>query len=216
MLSLFVSVLVLFFGEVAGLTREYIPGKTSMNWSDAQQYCRRYYRDLATVTTAEENQRLYALMGNIVSAWIGMYRGKKYVNIWLWSDQAPSSFFQWNIYQPSNNMGNQDCVEMEPGGWNDQFCSANRIFVCYQFIVLVKEKKTWEEAYEYCRMNYTGLVSAASETKLQLAEMESGQTQTDSIWTGLRFLNGEWLWVCNLEQQEKRQGKVNVEELMAK
>lgn len=92
-------------------------------------------------------------------------------------------------------MGSQDCVEMEPGGWNDQFCSAHRIFVCYQFIVLVEEKKTWEEAFENCRKNYTGLVSAASETKVQLAEMEISQTQTDRVWTGLRFLNGKWLWV---------------------
>lgn len=195
MWSLFVSVLVLLFGVAAGLTKEYISVNKKMNWTDAQNCCKQNYRDLATVTTAEENQRLYALMGDFVSAWIGMYRVKLNENIWQWSDGTSSSFLQWANNQPNNGEGNQNCVQMEPGGWNDKFCYENQIFVCYQFLVLVKEKKTWEEALDYCRMSYTGLASLASRTQLQLAEMESIQTQTDSVWTGLRFLDGKWLLV---------------------
>ncbi|XP_053093187.1 E-selectin-like [Pangasianodon hypophthalmus] len=195
MLSLFFSVLVLLFGVAAGMTREYISVTMTKNWTDAQKHCRENYRDLATITNNEENQRLNAIKGGSDSVWIGMYRDEINVDFWLWSDGTSSSFFQWNTNQPNNNGGNQNCVEIEPGGWNDQRCYEDRRFVCYQFLVLVKENKTWEEALEYCRMNYTGLASPASVTQLQLAEMESSQTQTDRVWAGLRFQNGKWLWV---------------------
>ncbi|KAL6478740.1 hypothetical protein MHYP_G00121730 [Metynnis hypsauchen] len=58
-----------------------------------------------------------------------------------------------------------------------------------------EENKTWEEAYEYCRAHYTGLAFLSSETQLNLAKKETKETQTVSVWTGLRFLVGEWLWV---------------------
>ncbi|KAK3525605.1 hypothetical protein QTP70_000425 [Hemibagrus guttatus] len=195
MLSLFVPVLVLHFGVASGLTREYIPFTTAKNWTNALFYCRQYYKDLAVVTTDEENQRVHALIGNMADAWLGMYRARLNVNIWLWADQTPSSYFQWDANQPSNNDGYQNCVEMMPEGWNDQFCKEERFYVCYQILVLVKEKKTWEEALQFCRTNYTRLASLSSGTKIQLAEMENKQTQMDMVWTGLRYLNGKWLWV---------------------
>ncbi|GAA6082569.1 macrophage mannose receptor 1 [Tachysurus ichikawai] len=195
MLSLFVSVLMLLFGVASGLTREYIPVSTAKNWTDALFFCRQYYRDLAVITIVQENQRIHELIGKNYNAWIGMYRANPNVNLWLWSDRTPSSYYQWDNGQPSNNDGNQDCVEVMPEGWNDQFCYVERSFLCYRFLVLVKEKKTWEEAFHYCRMNYTGLASMASYTNLQLAEMESSKAQTDRIWTGLTFLNGKWVWV---------------------
>ena len=60
---------------------------------------------------------------------------------------------------------------------------------------MVKENKTWEEAYEHCRAQYTGLAFLSSVTQLNLAKKETNETQTVSVWTGLRFLAGEWLWV---------------------
>lgn len=195
MLSLFMSVLVPLFGVAAGLTREYISVSMAKNWIDAQVYCKQNYRDLATVTSDEENQRIYALKENTVTAWIGMYRGKINENYWLWSDGTSSSFFQWDLYQPNNYDQIQNCVELEPGGWNDQYCYKQQYFFCYKILVLVQEKKTWEEALDYCRIHYTGLATLASEIQVQLAELESNQTQTDSIWTGLHFLDGKWVWV---------------------
>ncbi|XP_051993064.1 snaclec rhodocetin subunit delta-like [Xyrauchen texanus] len=57
-------------------------------------------------------------------------------------------------------------------------------------------KKTWEEALEYCRAHHINLASMASHgIELQLTKNEKAESQTDSVWTGLRFLAGEWLWV---------------------
>ncbi|KAI5608085.1 C-type mannose receptor 2, partial [Silurus asotus] len=180
--------------------KEYIFVSTTKNWTDAQAYCKQNYEDLATVTTAEENQIVYALIGSTNRAWIGMYRSQINVNIWMWSDESSSFFFSWNIYQPSNSGGNQNCVEIEPGGWNDQFCYTNRMLLCYRFLVLVKEEKTWAEALDYCRSKYNGLASPTPETQEQFADMEISQAQTKRVWTGLRFLDGKWIWVSkNLE-----------------
>ncbi|XP_060779081.1 snaclec coagulation factor IX/factor X-binding protein subunit A-like [Neoarius graeffei] len=82
-----------------------------------------------------------------------------------------------------------------PGFWSNYYCSKEKTFYCYRFLILVKENKTWEEAREYCRTNYTGLASVTSETSLRQLELETMQTQTESVWTGLRFMNGQWLWV---------------------
>ncbi|KAG7330729.1 hypothetical protein KOW79_004698 [Hemibagrus wyckioides] len=60
--------------------------------------------------------------------------------------------------------------------------------------VLVKEKKTWEEAQEYCRMNYNVLASQTSAMQ-ELAKIEAGQSETVSVWLGLRFLDGKWFWL---------------------
>ncbi|XP_060734574.1 snaclec rhodocytin subunit alpha-like [Tachysurus vachellii] len=57
------------------------------------------------------------------------------------------------------------------------------------------EKKTWEEAQEFCRTNYTGLASVTSETSLRQLNLETVGTETESVWTGLRFMNGQWFWV---------------------
>lgn len=195
MLAVMASVLTLLFGVASGLTREYIFVTTSSNWTEAQEYCRENYQDLATITTNEENQGTGALLGSTSSAWIGMYRSRPGVNIWLWSDGTSSPYIQWANTQPNNANRNQDCVEIKPEGWNDLACGLKRNFVCYRYLILVKEKKTWEEASAYCRMNYIALASLASETQVQLGKMESSQSQTDGVWTGLRFLNRKWLWI---------------------
>ncbi|KAK3548204.1 hypothetical protein QTP70_005175 [Hemibagrus guttatus] len=64
-----------------------------------------------------------------------------------------------------------------------------------QFLILVKEKKTWKEAEEFCDFHYTGLASVTSKWTLQQLTLESAGTETESVWTGLHFVNGQWLWM---------------------
>lgn len=179
----------------AGFTREYKYFPMSMTWTDAQKYCKQNYRGLAVITTEEEVQRMLNTGGNLTLNWIGMYRSMVNPAIWLWEDGKQSTFFRWKIGEPNNLNGNENCVHTQPYGWNDRFCGEHFPFYCYRILVLVNEKKTWEEADSYCRMNYIGLVSLVSETQIQLFELESNQTQTDKVWIGLRFLNGKWLSV---------------------
>ncbi|CAB1338938.1 unnamed protein product [Coregonus sp. 'balchen'] len=60
-----------------------------------------------------------------------------------------------------------------------------------------KENKTWEEALEHCRENYTDLTSLLSENEQLQVQiiMNSKGAQTDHVWTGLCFFSGFWPWV---------------------
>lgn len=61
--------------------------------------------------------------------------------------------------------------------------------------ILVKENKTWEEALQYCRAYHTQLACPTSDTQLLLDENETAPSQTVSVWMGLHFLDGKWIWV---------------------
>uniref|UniRef100_A0A672MNN0 C-type lectin domain-containing protein n=1 Tax=Sinocyclocheilus grahami TaxID=75366 RepID=A0A672MNN0_SINGR len=61
------------------------------------------------------------------------------------------------------------------------------------FFLLVRQKETWEGALEYCRSHYNDLASLSTADKMNSALLEI--TQAEYVWTGLRFLAGDWFWV---------------------
>lgn len=163
-----------------------------MDWSSAQKYCRTKYVDLATITTDRENQRLMdtAAELNIARMWIGLKRTEPDSNEWQWSDGGATNFFKWGPNQPDNGGGSEDCVMMFTTGWNDLNCASDLSFYCSWKPVLVKEKKTWQEALEYCRKYHTNLAGPVFSEQLSLPE-----NATVSVWTGLHFMNGQWVCV---------------------
>ncbi|XP_015228856.1 PREDICTED: secretory phospholipase A2 receptor-like [Cyprinodon variegatus] len=102
--------------------------------------------------------------------------------------------------------GEGDCVTISSltNLMDTKECDARLPFICSwngkKSFLLVKEKKSWEEALEHCRsLNDIGL-------QFDLVSVESGddyenmmstvmEANTDEVWTGLRFLGDEWLWV---------------------
>lgn len=171
----------------------YIP--KAMTWENAQEYCRENYVDLATITNDEEHQRLKmaAAGSSSLNGWIGLYRNDSRLNIWQWSDREPTTYFHWRLGQPDNWKGDEKCTMMYVGDWNDAYCEIGYFFYCSWRFVLVKDSKTWEEALGYCRTHYIGLASPISQTQLDLAKNATLQTQTVRMWTGLHFVNGQWL-----------------------
>uniref|UniRef100_A0A8C8G537 C-type lectin domain-containing protein n=1 Tax=Oncorhynchus tshawytscha TaxID=74940 RepID=A0A8C8G537_ONCTS len=169
-------------------------GKT---WEKAQQYCREKYIDLAFISNQDEVDEL----NNISTTdyvWIGLYRDPSHPREWKWSGGWNSSFRFWEKGQPNNLNGIQNCVDVKNHEMNDKQCTEKYPFLCFDLnVVLVKENKTWEEALEHCRKHYTDLTSLLSENEQLLVQrmMNSKGAQTDHVWTGLRFLASEWLWV---------------------
>uniref|UniRef100_A0A9J7Y1C5 C-type lectin domain-containing protein n=1 Tax=Cyprinus carpio carpio TaxID=630221 RepID=A0A9J7Y1C5_CYPCA len=62
-------------------------------------------------------------------------------------------------------------------------------------LILVKEKKSWEEALEHCRSQHSDLACLPTSLHLFQANNKTADMQTDGVWTGLRFLAGSWFWV---------------------
>ncbi|KAF7705946.1 C-type mannose receptor 2 [Silurus meridionalis] len=188
---------LLLSGMAVCLKKEYIFMQNAMNWASAQTYCRTNYMDPATVSNDEENQGLVkaAAVSKSLYNWIGMNRTEPGLNIWQWSDREPVNFFKWSSGQPNNYNGIENCASVSSGGWHDVACANALPFLCFWRVALVNESKTWEEAREYCRMHYTGLFSPISEEQLAQAANVIAQTQTVSVWTGLHFVNGQWISV---------------------
>ncbi|KAK3548938.1 hypothetical protein QTP70_021682 [Hemibagrus guttatus] len=180
-------------GVAVGLTREYIFIQFYYTFDSAQLYCRLYYRDLATITSNEENKRLLQSRPGYYVSWIGMYMP---LNTWTWSDGDPSLFRKWNLQSSSYIRKNEYCAFIyDTEFWFNKPCEDMETFYCYRFLILVKEKKTWEEAQEFCRTNYTGLASVTSKLSLRQLNLETVGTETESIWTGLHFMDGQWFCV---------------------
>ena len=67
--------------------------------------------------------------------WIGLTRlGDE--NSWVWSDGTPVDYVNWDLTQPNNHGGNQDCVHLggtprlEEKLWHDNVCSGMYHVMC--------------------------------------------------------------------------------------
>ncbi|XP_038162418.1 putative C-type lectin domain family 20 member A [Cyprinodon tularosa] len=170
-----------------------------MTWKEAQTFCRNHHTDLATIRSKQENSAIRSFDG-----WIGLYH-KNQKNGWKWSrGDRNATFFDWVVDDPDN--GNHFCgyktkyKPQDEGKWRDWECNKKYIVICYdEYLVLVKENKTWEEALEHCRaldsVNRFNLATLLTEHDLSYAQELAQNATTDEIWTGLRYLGDEWFWV---------------------
>ncbi|XP_044037337.1 uncharacterized protein LOC122868941 [Siniperca chuatsi] len=174
------------------------------SWRDAQAYCREKHTDLITIRDANENQALFSGQG-----WIGLYREDSAE--WKWSRRDEiANFTSWDIGEPDDG---QNCAfkYTKKDKWDSDPCDVKHSFMCYnETLVLVKEKKTWEEALMHCRaleaVDPNKPATAYQNHRYDLAtlltpddhdfarEKAQGAT-TDEVWTGLRHLAGHWVWV---------------------
>lgn len=137
----FLAVLIgCFFPEIFTLSsclRQYHFVNQSLNWTEAQIYCRQNYRDLATIEDPEE---LKQLINGVSSAgvgsdvWIGLYNQIH----WRWSDGFTgkgADYRNWNTTDsdPDFISANQFCVNIGDGGeWWDRSCGNNFTSICYR------------------------------------------------------------------------------------
>ncbi|KAK1891681.1 putative C-type lectin domain family 20 member A [Dissostichus eleginoides] len=168
----------------------------SKTWSEAQQYCRSEFNDLATFRNTSD---LHSdINEQDFQVWTGLHRDGE---TWMWSTGL-SDFRNWAEDEPGNN---GDCVSISSLNKEmaTQNCSTRFPFVCLRHnLVLVKENKTWREALDHCRaLNspYNSnirfeLVSVQPEDHDNVMNKVK-EGDTEEVWAGLRFLAGHWVWV---------------------
>ncbi|PWA27074.1 hypothetical protein CCH79_00011602, partial [Gambusia affinis] len=116
----------LCYTGIVGGSPSYFVSTQSLNWTEAQRFCRENYIDLASIRNQAENNNIRTLLGGI-EVWIGLYRDK------LWSDSSPSLFQHWAAGQPDND--NSRCVAAsfsDMGKWLDEDCTQSFPFICYK------------------------------------------------------------------------------------
>ncbi|XP_014832990.1 PREDICTED: macrophage mannose receptor 1-like [Poecilia mexicana] len=122
-----VRMFVCYNGTVDG-TPSFVLSNVSLNWTEAQMFCRKNYVDLASIRNQTENDLISALISS-ADVWIGLYRDK------LWSDGSLSPFQHWADGQPGSDSGVQcAATEFGSGRWYDESCSQSLPFICYKKI----------------------------------------------------------------------------------
>ncbi|XP_058614126.1 macrophage mannose receptor 1-like [Onychostoma macrolepis] len=101
----------------------------SMNWTDAQSYCRMHHTDLSTMHNREDSSRVHKLVIYPEIIWFGLFQDS-----WEWSDNCSRFFRYWAAGQPSQSSGSGDCVGMSrnnSGKWAQHSCDLRQPFVCH-------------------------------------------------------------------------------------
>lgn len=97
---------MLFAALATGISSRFILIEDSLNWTDAQAYCRRTYTNLAWVRHKHENKELWDVSNNL-TVWIGLTRMS-----WRWSDGSQPTFLPWKmIPYPHDEHG--DCGALD-------------------------------------------------------------------------------------------------------
>ncbi|KAL7880781.1 hypothetical protein SRHO_G00030350 [Serrasalmus rhombeus] len=206
--------LVLLFSALWTLsfcgTRQFHVVNEKKTWTDAQNYCKEKYTDLATVESQEEMNALIAVLNGTVETgtgnfWIGLKLDEHDNNSWIWSDGSNSSYRYWKDNEP-NFGGGEMCVELRPDfeyKWNDAGChNHNNHFVCYKKLplILINQTKTWREALSYCKEKHVDLVSVHTQEIQHWVETAVYYASTANVWMGLRHTCtlSFWFWVSGV------------------
>ncbi|XP_061590775.1 macrophage mannose receptor 1-like [Cololabis saira] len=118
--------------DVTGQTVTFVFINITMNWTDAQHYCREHHTDLASVRNMIENQKIKGVIPAGEYVWIGLFRDS-----WKWSDGSKLSFMNWNKDEPDNSGENDTCAAAgvkNSGKWEDGNCVIKRPFICYRAV----------------------------------------------------------------------------------
>uniref|UniRef100_A0A8C9XA59 C-type lectin domain-containing protein n=1 Tax=Sander lucioperca TaxID=283035 RepID=A0A8C9XA59_SANLU len=162
----------------------------NMKWKEAQEYCRKSYTDLATVSKQTDMKRLLDSTTEQyrAGAWIGLQRD------WCWSQPGVEfNESKWSPGQPDNYGNQENCVWMKNDTWDDDSCSRPYNFICYDGENMWRidpTVMTWLDAQSYCREHHTDLISGVK----QLEDFKTqGQNDANRIfWIGL--FRDCWSW----------------------
>lgn len=125
--DLFVGFFILFFSGTKSGPSQYVLFSKDVKWSDARDYCRTHYTDLASVRNEEENQIINKVApGRYV--WVGVF-----CDSWVWSDQTYSSFRYWKATEAFSSGIANGCAALTKndfGRWQEHDCEERHPFLC--------------------------------------------------------------------------------------
>ncbi|XP_054914601.1 C-type mannose receptor 2-like [Poeciliopsis prolifica] len=105
----------------------------SMNWTEAQSYCREKHTDLISglkqLKDGEEINGLNVMTANSDYIFIGLFR-----DTWRWSDGSNFSFRHWNLQFNNQKLNSGQCamtVFDDGGRWRNENCTERKPFICY-------------------------------------------------------------------------------------
>ncbi|XP_019619607.1 PREDICTED: fibropellin-1-like [Branchiostoma belcheri] len=117
--------------------------KDKVSWSTANERCKQHGANLASVTSADENNFIARLISDGDLVWFGL---KTDGNGWKWTDGSQYTYNNWAPGEPGQSfvLQSRKCANMyakdggwyflrawgEKGEWNEDECSCHRPYVC--------------------------------------------------------------------------------------
>ena len=125
--------------------------------------------------------------------WVGLRKRTNNEWRWLYPDKKTSlPVSAW----PDSNMDDLGCGTIQGNMLHDYKCDTSLNALCqYNYLVLVREEKTWDEALQHCRDYRRDLLSLHDKDELTFTLDELAWTQTEEVWIGLHWLAGRWMWL---------------------
>uniref|UniRef100_UPI0037E7F822 C-type mannose receptor 2-like n=1 Tax=Semicossyphus pulcher TaxID=241346 RepID=UPI0037E7F822 len=168
-----------------------------MSWPRAQKYCRENHTDLLSGPKQLEEHKTFTASMSGSKFWIGLFR-----DTWRWSDGRNSSFRNWSQESFKDGIEKQECATVldKSGIWGSHDCNKTIPFFCYDDkLILIKEKKTWRDALDYCRKNHSDLVSITNSQQDRWVQARAKKASTEYVWLGLRYSCplDLWFWVSD-------------------
>ncbi|XP_035798069.2 uncharacterized protein LOC118469392 [Amphiprion ocellaris] len=172
-----------------------------LNWTEARLYCQRHYTDMVRWNTASRADLVDLMSSNGVTI------------IWTGDRGDPQGASDNFTNGESEEILRELCFAFGQDieqGWPYAECQNEFPFICYEEdnLVIIKENKTWEDALKHCReMNAScvddkghqthcyNLLSLPDPSDYDFVMDKLYRATTDEVWTGLRFLGGEWWWL---------------------
>ncbi|KAK1906551.1 C-type lectin 1 [Dissostichus eleginoides] len=169
------------------------------DWCHALKYCRTHHSDLVSIHNETENG-LVLEKGNNRSFWIGLMHDE-----WEWQDKGCSSFRKWRppTHFRLDSDEEKECTTYTNGEMDAQECDQLKNPFCSKGdmrIRVINKNFTWEEAFNYCETEHSGLLSIedkedqyAVEQWLKFSEFSDG---VGPFWIALRQSRvfGFWIW----------------------
>ncbi|XP_067301325.1 macrophage mannose receptor 1 [Pseudorasbora parva] len=198
-----VTVLLSLFGLSVSVSRKHFFVNKIKTWNDAQAHCREYHDDLSTIN--KEEAQLLSKNPEVKNAyfWIGLHLSAN--NKWIWSGGEDEKIDNWDTGEPNKDTEKCGLVKKSNYKMHNAVCTWPLPFYCMEAFepILVHQNKTWDEALDYCRQNYTDLVTVRSQMIMAKVINKTITSQTAYVWTGLRFMAGHWFWVSGHDLQYK-------------
>ncbi|XP_014897065.1 macrophage mannose receptor 1-like [Poecilia latipinna] len=179
-----------------------------LTWTDARQFCQTNHIDMITWDIVDPNLLTTWLQNQeLTEIWIGLHEDPEQLSVWRWINVKTGEGLTGEDVSGSSYWDTQPKTDYSCGSYNSakkkwfgNICSETLPFVCYDDnLVLLTENKTWEEAMGRCREMSSAsykydLLSVTRPTDFSYVRDRIYRATSEEVWTGLRFLGGEWWW----------------------
>uniref|UniRef100_A0A4W5MEX0 C-type lectin domain-containing protein n=1 Tax=Hucho hucho TaxID=62062 RepID=A0A4W5MEX0_9TELE len=178
----------------------------NMTWYKAQSYCRKNYTDLVSIRNEGQKEEVKNKGTNSTTPyWIGLL-----YDDWEWSDGGRSAYRNWstafvtNKYCPTAGENHTVLYQPEKTMLTIPNENSEDYTLCSEGSVrihVIRERKSWKQALDYCKKNYHGLLRIETEEDLGAIKQKfNGTDFTGPVWVGLRQsrLFGFWVWTNGL------------------